>query len=115
MSTNEGTHRFTGKRHRRWFDGSPVVLVSGEVVTPTPQELAAFPDKFELISQDDPEPETDPVESGELSPELAGLYTVKELIALVDEGELSPERVLEAEESREKPRKSLVKRLKDRI
>lgn len=111
---SEGTHVLIGvKSHSRFVDGSPVRLVPGTVLTPTPQELAAFPEKFEPVSGS----ETKDIE--EVSPDIRDEFldnpeefvqkrNIPTLIGIAEEGTISASELLEAEELAKKPRVTLV-------
>lgn len=131
---SEGTHVLIGvKTYTRFESGSPVRLVPGSVVTPTPQELAAFPDRFEPVEPQNPtitqsvkaETQDDTISDSVISGETSPVYdeftgdplgfvegkTVDELVALVAQGEIPAKGIVETELARDNPRVTLGKRL----
>ncbi len=131
MTEQQHTHVLTHGDHWRTSDelnedGSPyppVVIKTGEAFTPSPAELAAFPDKIARIGTQITVPAPGPtvkVEAKAFSEEEEALVDAmsqmspKEIWQAVEDGELNDQQVLEIEK-KTKNRKSLIRRLEKRL
>lgn len=125
----EHTHVLThGEHYRAKSDDNfnplpPEIIKTGQAFTPTPEELAAFPDKIAKLGAQITVPAPTPtveVEAKAFSEEEEALADAisamkpKEIWEAVESGELNDQMVLEIEKKM-KNRKGLIRRLEDRL
>jgi len=105
----------SGKRH---FDGRTGKFVEvGEVYSPTPNELKAFPNRFAKV-QGNPGNETGGAQIAlPAAPAEADItkLSAAAVVRMVKDGEISPEYAIAAEENSDKPRKTLLNKLRKLI